>query len=506
MYLFISEMAVNASLTSQCSNISSQCANLTIMGKVTERSWIVVSTLLFVSVWIIIINGLTFSCLLSSRRKLKNFIYIQMLSYSLTDMFVGICAVPVVLTYHITHAFPTYVTCVGIIYSYFVAQGANLYHGFTICVHRIIIVKRSAGRIEKNPRNIARTIILQVCSTWIIPAVLMFILFAYLGRFRETMNECSTNNIFENKYVYFVGAMNVIFLIPHIGMNVVYVYMLWFLFATWQTISKGRNNTRPNNDQTNSALIPSNGTNNTNDGSNGENNDRVVNAGIMSNIESATLDEHKNTVSVCNDCNEDNIFGESVKKVSAQRLTNDKKLPLKAFICFQESSESSGFDSRISSIEVKSCDALDRTLQAPGNRTHFRLQNRHSLNSQATSNRLDKTRENTEHNKKAFVTLNRKASKHEIEKKLGFRGQKEVLVTIGMILFVVNIFMTPFNLLIVFEALNGGDLSRETKSIIMSMSLINSALNPVIYTLRIKPFRVAFAQNLRVLISKIMFK
>ena len=150
MYLFISEMTVNASLTSQCSNISSQCANLTIMGKVTERWWIVVSSLLFVSVWIIIINGLTFSCLLSSRRKLKNFIYIQMLSYSLTDMFVGICAVPVVLTYHITHAFPTYVTCVGIIYSYFVAQGANLYHGFTICVHRIIIVKKSQKHCKNN--------------------------------------------------------------------------------------------------------------------------------------------------------------------------------------------------------------------------------------------------------------------------------------------------------------------------------------------------------------------
>ena len=83
---------------------------------------ILVLILLLVCIWILVINALIFVCLLVSRHSLKTFVNIQMLSFSLTDMFVGICAIPVTLTYQITTAFPYFEACAGIFYGYSISQ------------------------------------------------------------------------------------------------------------------------------------------------------------------------------------------------------------------------------------------------------------------------------------------------------------------------------------------------------------------------------------------------
>ena len=74
---------------------------------------------------------------------------------------------------------------------------------------------------------------------------------------------------------------------------------------------------------------------------------------------------------------------------------------------------------------------------------------------------------------------------------LGMRGQKDVLITIGLLLLVLNVFMTPLTFLVVIESLNVDLLSRKVKFIVMVFALMNSALNPFIYIFRIKPFRQA---------------
>ena len=78
--------------------------------------------LILLSIWIIVVNALVFICLIISRSALSAFINLQMLSFSLTDIFVGVSAMTVTLTYQITSAFPYVEACAGIFYVYCVSQ------------------------------------------------------------------------------------------------------------------------------------------------------------------------------------------------------------------------------------------------------------------------------------------------------------------------------------------------------------------------------------------------
>ena len=71
----------------------------------------------------------------------------------------------------------------------------------------------------------------------------------------------------------------------------------------------------------------------------------------------------------------------------------------------------------------------------------------------------------------------------------GVEGQKRVLVTIGILLVALNVFMTPIVCLVLLEVLNQGYLSRKVKFIFVAIAMFNSALNPVINVLRIKAFQ-----------------
>ena len=77
------------------------------------------------------------------------------------------------------------------------------------------------------------------------------------------------------------------------------------------------------------------------------------------------------------------------------------------------------------------------------------------------------------------------------EGKLGVSGQRDVIITIGLLLIILNVFMTPLTFLAIVDSLGTQLLSRQVKFIIMILALMNSALNPFVYIARIKPFRHA---------------
>ena len=89
------------------------------------------------------------------------------------------------------------------------------------------------------------------------------------------------------------------------------------------------------------------------------------------------------------------------------------------------------------------------------NATSFDLVKENAVQNEI-SNHHDETSPNTfplknDKNKKHFSKLKRKASKRKNEIKLSYEGQKEVLITIGLILLVVNVTMATLNLLFVIE-------------------------------------------------------
>lgn len=433
---------------------------------------ILVITLLLVCIWIVAINALVFVCLLMSRHALKNFVNIQMLSFSLTDMFVGVCAIPVILTYQITTAFPYFEACAGIFYGYCISQAANLFHAFGICIHRIVIIRRCAGRKETNPKSMLRKLFLQIASVWVLSVILVSIPFGLFGQFGLKLDECSLNTIFADNYIYFCACMDTVFLIPQVGMDVIYIYMFWFLFNTWR-------NSNPIGTENETIRTRS-----------------VIRSGfgvLQSRAGEVTPDTNtKDTVIDLKPDTERMAIMET-PTVDGESADNERNL--------SENIDSSTVGMNEAQVENGRCQKEFKTRSSSDRPLLKKSKLTEDQNDSYTYDRSETFVECTNSKlrnrkgRKRFHKLNRKASNHKNDRKLNFERQKDVLITIGLILLVVNVFMTPLNMLVVIELLADGFLTREVKFILMAFALMNSALNPVIYALRIKLFRKVFVRN-----------
>jgi hypothetical protein len=74
------------------------------------------------------------------------------------------------------------------------------------------------------------------------------------------------------------------------------------------------------------------------------------------------------------------------------------------------------------------------------------------------------------------------------------KGLRRVFLTVGIILIIMNVCITPLSLLFVIEGVTVDHLSRKLKFTIVLVSLLNSAINPVVYAFRIKNFRESCKQ------------
>ena len=79
--------------------------------------------------------------------------------------------------------------------------------------------------------------------------------------------------------------------------------------------------------------------------------------------------------------------------------------------------------------------------------------------------------------------------------RLGWNKQKRVMITFGIVLVSLNIFMTPLDFFAIFEMFNNGRLPRRIRSIFVAMAMLNSAFNPLINIWRIKPFRAIMKEK-----------
>ena len=450
---------------------------------------------LVIGFWIIFVNALVFTCLLMTKKSVKNFVNIQMLSLSLTDLFVGLSTVPLAVTYKLTAPFPYFESCVGIYYVYCVSQAANLFHAFGICLHRLIMIKGCAGRSERNPKHKLQTILFQIAIIWATSVLLVSLPFGFYSRFGTRLHECSLNSLYGENYITVLGIINSIYLIPQIGMNVVYIYLFKYLLTTWRNINIYRKpQMQPVKNEHEDNITASNTRS-------------FIQNDINKRVAEIDMDGHNNA-SLENKNNDSNAQKTSTPETSVGGVNTNTSIKgctfsWKSFIC----AEYEITNSELATYDHSRCCAAD---DFPDNENPFATELQcFPHDKEATQNKGPRRHSTQSYNhgnysdecvmprkkRKSFSALRRKFSNHKCCSNLKYKGQKRVLITIGMILLAVNIFMTPLNLLIVFELINKDLLSRETKLIPFSLSLMNSAVNPIIYTLRIKPFRAAFTRN-----------
>ena len=74
--------------------------------------------------------------------------------------------------------------------------------------------------------------------------------------------------------------------------------------------------------------------------------------------------------------------------------------------------------------------------------------------------------------------------------RLGPEKQMRVLVTFGILLITLNIFVTPLDFVAIIEMIRNRPLSRSVRYVFVTMAMLNSAFNPIINIWRMKPFRV----------------
>ena len=395
-------------------------SNLTNGIQLEKAPTMLTAVLITTSLWIMIINLLVFSCLITSRSAKKSFVNLQLLSLSVTDMLVGAFSIPVTLTFKITGSFPTYGVCASLFYLYIVSQAATLNHALIICVHRLITVKRKHRNLDIRPKYLS--VFLQVLSVWIMSFVVISIPFILYGRFGETLSFCSLNTLFGDNYTNAIGIFTGGLLTPHICLNIVYSNMFLFLKRKWKQIDVAHNRLRENR---------------------------------MARIDSERTGP-KTTVAPIN-----------VKEATNQRNSRSWST--------NNSSEDEPAQKR-SHLDVHRYQNGKRHIGA--NRDTASVDT-----SSSRSSRLEQRRRRSiEH------TNGRKVGE---QSRLGGINGQRVLVTIGILLVVLNVFMTPLNFLILFETLHTGYLSRSVKFIFMNMAILNSALNPVINVFRVRPFKEA---------------
>ena len=196
--------------------------------------WLV-ALMIGISTWIIVSNALVFLCLVTSRNALKNNVNVQLLCLSLTDMLVGITTIPGALLPLVIHNV-RYETCAFLIYMYFVAQVATLFHALLICINRLKTIRRKAN-VSESDNETFKTIFRQIMLVWLGSFSYFGIHFLFFARFGETLTQCSTTHLFEDYQPVALGVITIPLLIPtQISINIIYVYLLMYLRKKLKTI------------------------------------------------------------------------------------------------------------------------------------------------------------------------------------------------------------------------------------------------------------------------------
>ena len=95
-----------------------------------------------------------------------------------------------------------------------------------------------------------------------------------------------------------------------------------------------------------------------------------------------------------------------------------------------------------------------------------------------------------------YTTGGNKAGNNQTKNsRTGWEKQKRAMVTFGILLMSLNIFMTPYDFITIIQWMTG-PLSRGVRFLFITMAMLNSAFNPLINIWRIRPFRLIMKEKL----------
>ena len=446
---------------------------------VTPYTRLLVLVMLLFALFITVVNGCILICLLMSKHALKNFINVQILSLSITDMAVGILAIPVTLTLKIMSAFPYTEICAGIFYLYTVAQSANLFHALGICVHRLLAIKRQTRNKNNGySKHKFKWLLCEILLIWIASAVILAIPFAVYGDFGERLlTTCSINAIFGENYKKGVSFMSGTFFMSQISMTVIYIYMFRFLLTTWHRPNVNSDHSQRRKDIKESESISFKKDTSTTTNATTSDSRRGLSATTSS---YSTLDDKSTQVNLL-----------VAPSTALPPITNIDKN--KTDQMYDARSNKRGLDLSLNISSGSNLNEVDPVTTERRNSHSSNVADQHS----DIITKPELILNEGERGEDTISFLHTSSTQQPLSDANArrFKRQRDVLVTIGIILLVTNIALTPFNVLLFFEIVSDVSVDRKIRFGAVCLSLMNSALNPFIYACRIQPFKEAFKDN-----------
>ena len=438
-------------------NISEEYNKTTWTNEAVEETApeIVITFMLLWCAWIILINALVIVCLILHRRAMKTFVNLQLLSFSITDMLVGITAIPESLTNYIT---PSIEICSTIIYGYIVAQTATLFHAFGICLHRYITVKYRRLHAKRKDKGQLKRIIIHVSVIWCLSVVLVAIPVVCYARFNHFIAECSLKTVFGENYFQFLAVINVLLLLPQVGMNCLYICLFRYLSAKWSFKTKTKT---ANQD---AVLLSFNRFNATSE---------AHSSPAVNNIENQRFNE---TVAI------DGNMTHGAEEITCMYKDRDETIVVSRIVHVENQQLNSENETALVEPADDRIDVLPEAISIQTKSEQYLRPDRDSRIILDTDNQSASSYS-------SWTNICRQITAPVGCKPLTFQKEKEVLCTIGILLILLNIFITPLNLFLLMELINDGYLSRKVKFSLMFMALINSGLNPFVYAFKMEPFR-----------------
>ena len=193
---------------------------------------VVVSSLI-VALWILLANSTIAVCFIINRKIKWPTFSTQVLCLSITDIVVGLGSLPLTILPLICKTI-SYRYCSLIFFIFFASQCASLYQIFGICVHRCIITNK-ASRINEQ-RSDFRVPLALVLSSWTLSSVVNSLLLFLYGRTDATVMQCQFNELFTGNINQAATFLFIIYFVPYILTNVLYMFTCFRLRCIWKKI------------------------------------------------------------------------------------------------------------------------------------------------------------------------------------------------------------------------------------------------------------------------------
>ena len=446
---------------------------------------------MFCSIWIISSNLYILVCIVISRHALKHSANIQILSMSITDLSTGIFALLLTLSSNNIVSFPTFGACAVIWCGYNTSRAASFFHALGICIQRLRAIKRRTVQRDFPQQGRYKRLCYETSLIWVAAAVIMVVPFVVYGRLGKNLKQCSYKDMFgtDSKNVFII--IIVAYLTPQISMSVIYMYIVRFLLTKWRQTNITVPPTIPNASSEPDALGIVGGTNTT------DVSDRrsVFHPSSSTETKTAYLKTEGNTS--LNDSNADGYIPSTSSTIARQSTDIVHALEIKHLDSTKNAQTADNILSTSSTVVRQPKDTVQALeIRPPDIAKNFEAADKIPSTSNSIARQpldifqaLAISPPDKAKSAKHFHNRGNNLRMKDFGNRSGFKYQKHVLLTIGLIILIMNICVIPFHFWALTATISGITPKNRSRGRFFWLSYLNSALNPFIYALRIKPLR-----------------